>query len=205
MNKHLSDFQLSCLRHRVLIWLLLLNFCCSLFPTVGFAQQVNATIRSLSGNVMVSGQKARVGAILRSGDSIHVWEGASAVLRLSDGSEIQIGENTRISIDDLRQTSAGGRASALTMLVGWMRATLSPDHQRADSSFRVDTPNAQIGARFSQPDFAVYVSPDQEETWAMAHTVALEVTNRLSGKTVIVPVGSSAIVKGLIIQIFPEF
>ncbi len=187
-----------------MVWLLLLNFCFSLFPTVGFAQRVSATIRSLRGNVIVSGGKARVGRVLYSGDSISTWAGASALLRLSDGSEIQIGENTRINIDDLRQTSAGGRASALTMLVGWLRATLSPGHQGADSSFTVNTPNAQIGTRFSVPKFDVYVSPDQEETWAMAHTVELVVTNRLTGEVVVVPVGSSAIIKGAIVQVFPR-
>ena len=204
MERHVSDSQLLSLRQPLLVWLLLLNFCCSLLPPIALAQSMSATIRSLSGNVIVSGQKARVGTVLRSGDSIQTWRDSSAVLRLSDGSVIQLGENTRINIDDLSRTPSGGRRSAFTAIVGWIRATLSPEHQRADSSFRVDTPNAQIGARFSQPDFAVYVSPDQEETWAMAHTIELEVTNRLSGEAVIVPVGSSAIVKGMLIQVFPR-
>ena len=204
MKRHMSDFQLLSLRRPLLVWLLLLNFCCFLIPSFAFAQSVSATIRSLTGNVIVSGQKARVGVVLRSGDSIQTWRNSSALLRLSDGSEIQLGENTRINIDDLSQTSSGGRKSALTALVGWMRATLSPGHQHADSSFTVNTPNAQIGARFSQPKFSVYVSPDQKETWAMAHTVELGVTNRLSGETVIVPVGSSVIIKGMLIQVFPR-
>lgn len=208
MDRHQSAFHLACFRHRLLVWLLLLNFCCSLFPSVSLAQQPSATIRSLTGNVMVSGQKARVGTVLYAGASISTWDGASALLRLSDGSEIQIGENTQINIDDLRQTSAGGRVSGLTMLVGWLRATLSPDHQRADSAFTVDTPNAQIGTRFSEPHFSVYVPPTPEqgelETWVMADNVELEVTNRANGEMVVLAIGSSAIVKGMTIQVFPR-
>ena len=140
-----SSFSVSVFRHRGVAWLLLVIFVSSFAPAVSFAQQPTAAISALSGNVLVSGQTAKTGAVLRSGDTLQTQAGASVVLRLSDGSEIQFGEKTQINIADLAQTSTGARVSTIKLLAGWLRAKLSAEHQRQGSAFTVETPNAQIG------------------------------------------------------------
>ncbi len=113
-----SNFRISNFRHRVVAWLLLTMFSLSFVPSVSFAQQPTATLSALSGDVLVSGQAATVGTALRAGDTIQTQAGASAVLALPDGSEIQLGEKTQINIDDLSQTATGARASSIKLLAG---------------------------------------------------------------------------------------
>lgn len=196
-----SHFSVSSCRKRVIAWLLLTSVCLSFAPSVSMAQQPTATITALSGEVLVSGQAATVGAVLSAGDSLQTQAGASVVLELSGGSEIRIGENTEISLRELTQTVSGARISLLSLLAGRLRALLSPAHQHEGSAFTVETPNAQIGAKFSQPDIEVSYDPAKQETVGIAHTVALVATNLLTGETKIVPVGSTVIISGLTIKI----
>ena len=196
-----SNFRVSCFRNRVIAWLLLAIFSCSFAPSVSFAQQPTAMLTAVSGDVLVSGQAATVGTALRAGDTIQTQAGASAVVALSDGSEIQLGEKTQISIDDLSQTATGARASSIKLLAGWLRALLSPGHQQEGSSFTIETPNAQLGVKFSQPDVEVSYDPATQETIGIAHTVALMATNLLTDEEMLVPVGSTVIIVGTTIKI----
>ena len=140
-----SHFSVSVFRNQVVAWLLLVIFLSSFAPAVSLAQQPTATIKTLSGTVIVSGQAAKVGAVLSAGDTIQTQAGASVVLTLSDGSELRLGENTEINVADLTQTATGARVSSIKLLAGWLRAKLSAEHQRQGSAFTVETPNAQIG------------------------------------------------------------
>jgi len=185
----------------VLIWTLLAILSSSFVPSVSFAQQPTATIRELSGNVLVSGQAATVGTALRAGDTIQTQAGASAVLKLSDGSEIQLGEKTQINIDDLSQTATGARVSSIKLLAGWLRAFLSSEHQQEGSSFTIETPNAQLGVKFSEPDVEVSYNPEKAETVGIAHTVKLMAKNLLTDEEVLVPVGSTVIIVGTTVKI----
>ena len=196
-----SHFSILNFRHPVTAWLLLTVFSLSFVPSVSFAQQPTATISALSGDVLVPGQTATVGTALQAGDTVQTQAGASAVLALSDGSEIQLGENTQINIDDLSQTGTGARASSIKLLAGWLRALLSPGHQQEGSSFTIETPNAQLGVKFSQPDIEVSYDPATQETIGIAHTVALMAKNLLTDEAMLVPVGSSVIIVGTTIKI----
>ncbi len=86
-------------------WVLIsIVFACLWVPAVSSAQQPTATISALSGEVFVSETiPAQVGAILRPGDMIRTRVGASAVVKFSDGSRLEIGERTRIDIVKLDQ------------------------------------------------------------------------------------------------------
>jgi hypothetical protein len=123
------------------------------------------------------------------------------VLALSDGSEIQLGENTQINIDDLMQTATGARVSRVKLLWDRIRAMLSPQHQLEGSAFDIETPNALIGVKFSQPDVEVSYDLEKEKTVAFAYTVALMATNLLTGETMLVPVGSTVIITGMTIKV----
>jgi len=185
----------------VLIWTLLAVFSFSFVPSASFAQQPTATISALSGEVLVSGQSATAGTALRAGDTIQTQAGASAVLELSDGSEIQLGEKTQINIDDLSQTATGARVSSIKLLAGWLRAFLSSEHQQEGSSFTIETPNAQLGVKFSQPDVEVSYDPAKQETIGIARTVELLAKNLLTGETKLVPVGSTVIITAVGIKV----
>jgi len=160
-----------------------------------------ATISAVSGTVLVNGQEQEEGTILIAGDVIETQAEASMVLEFSDGSQLELGENTKLDIAELSQTATGVRVSRVKMAWGWLRAKLSPGHQQAGSSFDIETPNALVGMKFSQPDVEVSYDPAKEETIAIAHTVNLVVKNLLTGETVLVPVGATAIITALGIEV----
>jgi hypothetical protein len=201
MCKTSSYFRISVFRNRVVAWMLLVIFVSSFAPSLSLAQQATATIRTLSGNVLVSGQVAKLGIVLSAGDTIETQAGASVVLVLSDGSELQLGEHTQVNLVDLRQTASGARVSRLKMMWGRIRAKLSPGHQQAGSSFDIETPNALVGVKFSQPDVEVSYDPAKQETIGIAHTVELIAINLLTNEKIIVPVGSSVIIVGLLMKV----
>ena len=167
---------------------------------LSIAQQPTATVRALSGTVLLTipqqdPVRVNEGDVLESGDVIELKPGASALLGLSDGSEIQLGENTKLDIAVLMQSPQGARTSRLQLVYGRLRAFLSGDHQTEGSSFEVETPNAQVGVKFSQPDVAVSYDPETQTTVVRAYTVDVSVINRLTGAEVnSIPKGQQAIV-----------
>jgi len=196
-----SNFCVSSFRNQKFVWFLLVIFFSSFLPSASFAQQPTATIKTMRGDVLVSGKAAAIGAILQTGDTIQVQSGASVELGLSDGSTIELGENTELNLAELIKTTAGARVSRLNLFAGRLRAFLSPGHQQKGSAFTVETPNAQVGAKFSKPDIEISYNPTKLETIGIAHTVELIAKNLLTGEAKIVPVGSSVIIAGTAIKI----
>jgi hypothetical protein len=58
-----------------------------------------------------------------------------------------------------------------------------------------------VGVKFSEPDIEVSYNPEKAETVGIAHTVELIARNLLTGETMLVPVGSSVIIIGLVMKI----
>lgn len=110
MYRASSNFNMLRFRNRGVAWLLLTMFLLSFAPSVSLAQQPTATIKTLSGAVLVSGQMVTVGTVLEAGDTIQAQAGASVVLELFDGSELHLGKKTQITIADLAQTRTGIQA-----------------------------------------------------------------------------------------------
>lgn len=189
-----SNFTMFCCRHRVVAWMVLTVLCISFLPVISVAQQPVATIKMLSGYVLVSGQVSAIDTILQVGDIIETRTGASMVLEFSDESEIHIGENTQIYLTTLSQTATGGRVSRLSLSWGRVRAILSPQHQLEGSAFTIETPNALIDVKFSEPDIEVSYSVEKAETIGMAHTVELLAKNLMTHEEVLVAVGSTVII-----------
>lgn len=181
-------------------WFLILGiFVNLLFATMAFAQQPTATITYLSGKVVVNiqgnEQAAKEGLVLATGDTLITQANADVLLTLSEGSTLQFGENSKIEIAHLLQTPAGARESRLKLLYGRVRMMLSGGHQKEGSSFVVETPQAQIGVKFSQPDVEVVYDPQTKTTIARAYTVAVSVLNLVSKAEVKeLPRGQQAIV-----------
>ncbi|MBD3305557.1 hypothetical protein GF339_04165 [candidate division KSB3 bacterium] len=196
-----SNVSVATFRYRGLAWLVLFTFLWSLIPLVSFAQGVTATIADLSGTVLVNGEQQGKGAVLMAADMLQTQAGARVVLELADGSLLEIHENTQVQLADLSQTASGGRTSRVKMFWGRIRAMLSPGHQQADSSFEFETPNALVGVKFSQPDVEVRYDAQTQETTAFAITVALVVTNLLTGVQQLIPVGSTGVITAVGIQV----
>jgi hypothetical protein len=149
----------------------------------------------------VNAQEQGIGTVLNSGDVIETQAGASVVLELSDGSQLELGENTKVDIAVLSQTAIGARVSRVKLLWGRIRAFLSPQHQIEGSSFDIETPNALIGVKFSEPDIEVSYNLEKAETVGIAHTVELMAKNLVTNEEVLVPVGSSVIITAVGIKV----
>jgi hypothetical protein len=193
-----SIFQAVSDHYKVVVWILLMLLCVSSGVS---AQQPTATISSLSGKVLVSFQgqaaiPATSGTELRPGDIIETQVGAELVLTLSDGSELLLGENTSLDISALSaQPETGARTSRVKLLWGKVRALLSPNHQKEGSSFTIETPNALVGVKFSQPDVEVTYSPP-DTTIVCSYTVDVSVTNLTTGETILIRPQECATVEG---------
>lgn len=193
----LSKSRVVSRRPLVVSGVIQLVFLC--FSAVVNAQQPTAMIESLNGQVLVSIQgKTPVigtkGTILRSGDIIETQAGAQAVLLLSEGSELRLGQNTKIDITTLTQKTRA-RTSRIKLLYGKIRALLSPGHQKEGSSFTINTPNATAGVKFSRPVIEASYDPTTETSLFKAYTVALKITNRYTQKVKQVPRGSQVIIR----------
>ena len=193
--------QMAMFRSRAVAWLLLIMFISASLPTISFAQQPTAAIRAMNGTVFISGRTASVGAVIGAGDTIQTQAGAGVTLALSDGSTVRLGENTEVALSALTQSADGARTSWLSLARGRLRALLSPKHQAAGSTFTVGTPNAQVGVKFSQPDFEISYDPAKQETVGIAHSVELTAINLLTNEVIIVPVGSTVVIVGLLMKI----
>jgi hypothetical protein len=181
-----------------------------LLSSLAAAQQPTATISSLSGKVLVALQEkpaveAEVGVILQAGDMIELRQGASATVQLSEGSQLQLGQNTKIELADLLQTETGARQSRISLLWGRIRAFLAPGHQKQGSRFTVETPNAQVGVKFSQPDVEVIYYENTDVTVVLSYTVESLVENRLTREVKKVPQAYQGIVREEVIWIVPIY
>jgi hypothetical protein len=189
----------------VILGIVLLTVLC--FAVVVNAQQPTATINSVSGGVLVSIQgkqpvAATVGAVLQSGDTIQTQAGAQVVLKLSEGSELRLGQRTKLDLAALlQQPQTGARTSRIKLAYGTIRASLSAGHQKEGSSFTMETPNAVAGVKFSHPEFEVSYDPETATTIIIAYTVEVIVTNLLTNEVKTIPPGSQAIIRGRLFEV----
>ena len=166
----------------------------------GAAQQPQAAIQTFSGDVMVSklgrpDSPAVRNTVLSQGDAIQVHAGAAAVIELSDGSTIELGEQTMAYFAVLEQ-SRKARATHLYLLWGRIRTVLTPAHQKKGSSFQVETLNALVNLTFSAPDVEIIYRPETDATIAVAHTVDVSLTNLATGQTKMITRGHAGIAQG---------
>jgi hypothetical protein len=197
MHKQAFTFCVTGCRSQLVSWIMLIVLLCSLAPSLSFAQQPTVTITSLSGTVLVNGQTGSPGTILNAGDAIETQANASVVLQFSDGSQMELGESTQLDLAELIETDTGARVSKVKLAWGWLQAHLSAGHQKEGSKFDVETPNALVGVKFSDPKFFINHDLQERATEVKALTVALDVLNRVTGEQIVVPVGSTAIITSL--------
>lgn len=174
------------------------------------AQQPTAAIVAMDGEVVAifgNGTSApgSIGLTLFQADSIQTKAGAFAVLELSDGSQLELGENTNILMEQLAvEPYSQARVSRVKLWWGKMRAGLSPGHQQAGAAFDIQTPNSLVGVKFSKPDLEVEFDASSNTTRVFAYTVDLVVLNLLSGVSQTVVAGTGALVVGNGIQLLSQ-
>jgi len=173
----------------------------SVLPSVSMAQQPTATLTAVTGTVLVNGQALGAGAILSAGDIIETQAGAHVVLQLSDGSVLELGENTKLDFAELSQTTSGVRVSRIKLAWGWVRAKLSPGHQGEGAAFDIETPNALMGIKFSLPQIWVGYDSVTMKTVGLGETAAYTATNTLTNETVEGPAGSTVVVTNTTITV----
>ncbi|MCP4399794.1 MAG: FecR domain-containing protein [bacterium] len=172
------------------------------FFTAANAQEPSATISSMNGTVLVTiqGQEAiaaTIGTTLQTGDFLETESGASVVLTLTEGSELKIGQNTKIDIAQLaRRPKTKARTSHVKLLYGKFRAFLSPGHQEEGATFDIETPNAMAGVKFSLPEVFISYDPNTETTIIDAVTVEVIVRNLITREIKRLPSGYRAIIQG---------
>lgn len=189
---------------------LFLAVCFCLFVLAGVVAQAQptVTVSSFSGQVMISlhGQTpkvAAVGDVLQAGDVITTLVGAEVVLTFSEGSELHLGEKTKIDIAALTQSQAGARKSNVKLLNGRVRAFLSPGHQKKGSAFTVETPNATAGVKFSHPEVEISYDPETRTTLILAYTVPVIVRNLITKEFASMPKEHQAIVQEEFLWVSP--
>ena len=186
---------------RRIFWISLCLFCALAFASELNAQQPTAEIIKIKGTVLVSFQgkppmAATVGAILQAGDVIETLAVSSVGLRFSDGSELRLGQNSKVDLATLTQVPATkARESRVKLWYGSLRAWIAPEHQTTGSSFEVDTPNAMAGVKFSQPFIEVSYDPSTKTSLFKAYTVALIVRNSVTGEHKQIPQGLQVVVR----------
>lgn len=189
------------LASRRIFWISLCLFCALVFASELNAQQPTAEIITIKGTVLVSFQgkppmAATVGAILQAGDVIETLAVSSVGLRFSDGSELRLGQNSKVDLATLTQVPATkARESRVKLWYGSLRAWIAPEHQTTGSSFEVDTPNALAGVKFSQPVIEVSYDPSTKTSLFKAYTVALIVRNSVTGEHKQIPQGLQVVVR----------
>ncbi len=196
---HKTSLKIGILSRNFLVFWGILIVVCSLVVPVN-AQQPTATISSVSGTVLIFVQgrpsvNAKQGMTLRAGHVIETQSGAEVVLTLTDGSELQLGEETKLDLAVLAQEAGtNARKSHLKLWWGKVRSVLSPGHQEEGSSFAVETPNVLVGVKFSQPKVEVGFDRQTGETSVKAFTVAMVLTAKKTGKSETITAGQKATV-----------
>lgn len=186
-------------RNHILFTILL---CLCFTASFSAAQQPTATMSSLEGEVFLSYQGGTPisgisGTVLRAGDSIRTYNGASTMLSLSDGSKLELGENTNLILSLLEKEPSKAR---LELLWGRVRGILSPAYQAEGSSFSVQTPNALVDVKSSELDAEVLYDPEIQTTTVLAHEFDLRVINLLTGVELNIPRGHSGIIHDGVIR-----
>ncbi len=150
---------------------LVFAFAVILFPLMvasrGFAQTVAGTISTASGSVQVqrggASTPATSGTAVDVGDRVVTGAGGSAVITLTDGSQLELGESSNLVIDNHALAPAGGRAGTQVSLFGGVLRSVV-NATGGPPNFEVHTPNAVAAVRGTRFD-TVYNEGDARPTF----------------------------------------
>ena len=124
----------------------------------GFAQApVAGTVSTASGTVQVQRAAGLVaagpGTAVNVGDRVITGPGGHAVITLTDGSQLELGESSNLVVDSHALAPAGGRAATQVSLFGGVLRSVV-DATGGAPNFEVHTPNAVAAVRGTRWDTA---------------------------------------------------
>lgn len=127
------------------------------FAARGFAQTVAGTISTATGAVQVQRGATVTGVApgtpVNVGDRVITGPGGHAIVTLTDGSQLELGESSNMVLDNHALAPAGGRATTQVSLFGGvLRSVVSATG--GTPNFEVHTPNAVAAVRGTRFDTA---------------------------------------------------
>ncbi len=197
-------------RNNCVIAMCIMSVSLFLAPVSDAARQPKATIKTLSGDVMVSklghpgDATAARGTVLAQGDAIQTRAGSMAYLELTDGSTIELSEHTMLYLAVLEQTGRA-RATHLDLLWGHIRVVLTDSHQKKGSECHIETLNAIADLTFSAPNVELLYDANTDTTQVVAHTVDVSLKNLSTGQTRTITAGQTGFVQGPRIALRRQF
>jgi len=125
------------------------------FAARGFAQTAAGTVSAASGAVQIQRSSGLIAATsgtpVNVGDRIITGAGGHAVVTLTDGSQLEIGESSNMTLDNHTLAPSGGRAATQVSLFGGvLRSVVSAGG--GTPNFEVHTPNAVAAVRGTRWD-----------------------------------------------------
>jgi len=128
-----------------------------LFPARGLAQTVAGTISTASGAVQVQRGATVTGVSpgtgVNVGDRVITGPGGHAIITLTDGSQLELGESSNMVLDNHALAPAGGRAATQVSLFGGVLRSVV-NATGGTPNFEVHTPNAVAAVRGTRFDTA---------------------------------------------------
>jgi len=124
---------------------------CSATRASAQEEDIVASLQNLTGRVQIV-QKAdgatvpaRIGVLLRAGDTVVTTEQARATIKFRDGSEIRLFQNTRFVLQGAKESAGSDRSFKMDLLLraGSIWGTFAKQRQTA----RITTPTATIGIK----------------------------------------------------------
>ncbi len=180
----------------------------------GFAQApVAGTISTASGAVQIQGAgglaTAGPGTAVHVGDRVTTSPGGHAVITLTDGSALELGESSNLVIDNHALAPAGGRAATQVSLFGGaLRSVVNATG--GVPNFEVHTPNAVAAVRGTRWDTTYFVgeprptfSDCRKFTDVVVYEGVVSVRNPNAATGIDVPAGYEATVPCNVIPTLP--
>jgi ferric-dicitrate binding protein FerR (iron transport regulator) len=140
-------------------------------PLLAQASGVAGSLSSVSGSVQLqragATTAAGVGTPVNIGDRVITGAGGHAVVTLTDGSTLELGESSNLAIDSHALAPAGGRAGTqVSLFSGVVRSIVNAT--AGTPNFEVHTPNAVAAVRGTRFDTA-YTDSEARPTYGDCH------------------------------------
>jgi hypothetical protein len=185
-----------------IVWVFLFGVACSLACSKVEAQTEVGAVAAMQGQVQLESagtpRDARVGASIFLGDQVRTEADSRAKVVLLDGSVLDLGAGTAVSVGRQELDVAAARYdTALSMRSGKLRAWVGEPYGTAGTRFEVETSTAVVSVRGAQ--VVVLHSAALEESEVVNLDGDVEVSSRLgviSGGVPVAPGSFTRIQKG---------
>ena len=140
--------------------------CAVLWSCTALAQEAG-TVDFVDGEVKIidsanQPHPARLGEILKVGDTVHTGATGELHVAMRDGGEIGVHANTRLKVEQYKADGGNDDSSVLSLLQGAMRSVTGWIGKYNRSNYAIKTPTATIGVRGTDHETLVIPEGSQE-------------------------------------------